>query len=252
MLHISALAGTSPEVRPLDPGREADWDDFVRRSGTFFHLAGWRRIFEEIFGFRTHYLWAQEQGRMTGVLPLVHQKSILFGSGLIAAPFCVEGGPAGDPAACQALEDEAKRMMRQKGCSFLEFRSRLAGREGWQVKKDLYATFKRPLAGDEEGNLKAIPRKQRAVVRKALQSALTAQIHEQPDVFYAIYARSVQNLGTPVFPLRYFQRLCEVFAGQLDILVIYDRDTPVSAVLNFYFGDTVMPYYGGGLASARQ
>jgi FemAB-related protein (PEP-CTERM system-associated) len=245
-------SATNSSVRLLDNSRSAEWDDFAAGEGSFFHLSGWKKIFEDVFGFKTHYLLAQEGDCITGILPLVQQNSLLFGRGLIAAPFCVEGGAIGSLKARRDLEEAAKRLMADTGSSFLEFRSRSAGREGWQVKQGLYATFKRPLAQDDDANLKAIPRKQRAVVRKAQQSGLTVQVHSTPDVLYPIYARSVQNLGTPVFPLRYFRRLCEVFAGACDIVVVYDRDMAVSGVLNFYFGDTVLPYYGGGLSCARQ
>lgn len=240
-------------IKPLDQVSGDAWDRFVRDcGGSFFHLSGWKTLFQDIFGFRTHYITAERDGRIAGILPLVEQHSILFGRGLIGAPFCVEGGPLGNEAACIALEDAAKRLMRDRKASFIEFRSRLASRPGWHIKKNQYATFRRPLARDDDANLKAIPRKQRAVVRKALDSGLSIQVHDSPQVFYPIYARSVQNLGTPVFPLRYFQRICDLFRGQCDIVVVYDGATAVSAVLNFYFGDTVLPYYGGGLPEARR
>ena len=241
-----------PAVHRHEVNREPEWDAFVRNSGgSFFHLSGWKTLFEEIFGFRTHFLYAERNGQITGVLPLVEQHSVLFGRGLIASPFCVQGGPVGDIASCKALDAAAQGLMAETKSSYIEFRSRTAAREGWQSKKNLYATFQRPLSIDDEVNLKAIPRKQRAVVRKAVQSHLTLDVEYDPEAFYPVYARSVQNLGTPVFPRSYFRRLCEVFSGQCDLVVIRDQGVPVSAVLNFYFGETVMPYYGGGLPSAR-
>jgi len=243
-----------PAIRHYDPAKQEEWDSFVRRSsgGTFFHLSGWKNIFEEVFGFRTHFLFAEQNGCITGILPLVEQNSLLFGHGLLASPFCVQGGPVGDVLSCSALDSAAQTLMVETNSSYIEFRGRVATRKDWQSKKDLYATFQRPLAGDDEANLKAIPRKQRAVVRKAMQNGLTVDIEHDPEAFYPVYARSVQNLGTPVFPRRYFQRLCEVFSGACDLVVIRERGLAVSAVLNFYFAETVLPYYGGGLASARQ
>jgi FemAB-related protein (PEP-CTERM system-associated) len=246
------IESAAPVVHRYDVARRAEWDAFVTSSGgTFFHLSGWKTLFEESFGFKTHFLFAQRGGCITGVLPMVEQNSILFGRGLIAAPFCVEGGPLGDPPSCDALDLAAQKLMDDTSAAYIEFRSRVASRTGWQPKKNLYATFKQPLARDDETNLKAIPRKQRAVIRKAVQSNLTTSIEHDPETFYPIYARSVQNLGTPVFPRRYFRRICEIFAGQCDLLVVRDGARPISAVLNFYFGGTALPYYGGGLTSAR-
>jgi FemAB-related protein (PEP-CTERM system-associated) len=242
-------------VRPLTAERFGEWDAFVREAegGTFFHLAGWRAIFEKTFGFKTHYLLAEADKRIAGVLPLVHQRSLLFGSALIAAPFCVEGGPlAENGEARQALDKAAISLMDACGASCVEFRSRKASRAGWAAKKNLYATFRRPISTDADENLVAIPRKQRAVLRKALQGSLASEIDEKPDRLFRVYSESVRNLGTPVFSKRYFAALLETFGKDCDIVTILDRGTPVSAVLNFYFKDTVLPYYGGGTAAARQ
>jgi FemAB-related protein (PEP-CTERM system-associated) len=233
----------------------AAWDGFVNSAarGTFFHLSGWRDIFPRAFGLKSHYLVAEEAGVMVGVLPLVHQKSLLFGNALIAAPFLVEGGPlAVHDAARQALDDAALALKAHTGAAYLEFRSRVAFRPGWQCRKELYATFKRPLSANEEENLLAIPRKQRAVVRKTLTGGLTSEIDTKVDRFFRVYSESVRNLGTPVFPKRYFAMLLDAFPRDCDIVTILDDGRPVSAVLNFYFKDTVLPYYGGGTVEARK
>ena len=222
-------------------------------EGTFFHRAGWRKIFAEIFRLNPHFLLAEREGHIVGVLPLVHQKSFIFGNALIAAPFCVEGGPlANDAETRAALDAAAIALMERTGASYLEFRSRKASRPEWQVKRDLYATFARPLSADDNTNLLAIPRKQRAVVRKTLQSPLVSELDGTCDRFFRVYSESVRNLGTPVFAKRYFSALQRAFGPDCDIVVVLDDGNPVSAVMNFYFKDTVMPYYGGGTAAARR
>ena len=236
------------------PADAAAWDGFVRAQaqGSFFHLAGWREIFSGSLGLSPRYLLAERDGTLAGILPLVHQKSLLFGNALIAAPFLVEGGPlAADEEARAALDDAALALREETGASYVEFRSRKASRPGWQAKKDLYATFKRPISPKDEDNLLAIPRKQRAVVRKTLSGGLTSIIDPGVDRFFRVYSESVRNLGTPVFPKKYFSALARTFADQCDIVVILDKGEPVSAVMNFYFGDTVLPYYGGGTSRAR-
>ena len=241
-------------VRPMVPADALSWDGFVHAAagGSFFHLSGWRQIFSAGLGLRPRYLLAERDGLVAGILPLVHQKSRLFGNALIAAPFLVEGGPlATDDQARAALDDAALAMLRQTGAAYLEFRSRKAERPGWQAKKDLYATFKRSISANDQDNLTAIPRKQRAVVRKTLTGGLTSIVDPNVDRFYRVYSESVRNLGTPVFPRKYFSALMKIFPESCDIVVILDGQEPVSAVMNFYFGDTVLPYYGGGTAKAR-
>jgi hypothetical protein len=86
------LDGSQPgiAVRPFRPDDEQRWDEFVlaHPGGTFFHLAGWKRVIERAFRHPTHYLIAER----SGVVPLTHVKSLLFGSSLISNAFAVLGG----------------------------------------------------------------------------------------------------------------------------------------------------------------
>jgi FemAB-related protein (PEP-CTERM system-associated) len=242
-------------VRPMTPEDIPSWDRFVlsAEGGTFFHLAGWKQIFTEAFGLTPHFLLAEQDGRIVGILPLVHQKSVLFGNVLISTPFLIEGGPiTKDANVRKALDNAALDLMRKSGAEYVEFRSRVATREGWACRKGLYATFKRPIGLLDIENLLAIPRKQRAVVRKTLSSSLTSAVDKTANRFFRVYSESVRNLGTPVFSKKYFALLLQIFAEHCDIIVILDDGRPVSAVLNFYFKDTVMPYYGGGISAARR
>jgi len=233
----------------------AAWDAFVFKSanGTFFHRFGWRAIFRDVFDLTPHYLVAENGGEIIGILPLVHQKSIFFGNSLIAAPFCVEGGSVAiNPETRVRLDEEAISLVYKLKAGSLEYRSRVANRTGWAVRKDLYATFERELSSDDEENLQAIPRKQRAVVRKTLKSNLTSHVDGDANALFRVYSESVRNLGTPVFPKTYFEALLKTFGSDCDVVVVREGSEPVSAVMNFYFRETVMPYYGGGRPAARR
>lgn len=61
----------------------------------------------------------------------------------------------------------------------------------------------------------------------------------------------MRNLGTPVFPKKYFKILKEVFKEQCEVLSIEHQGELIASVMNFYFRDEVLPYYGGGVAQAR-
>ena len=110
----------------------------------------------------------------------------------------------------------------------------------------------RQSTSDHESNMKAIPRKQRAMVRKGIQNGLTSVTSRDVNVLHRIYAESVRNLGTPVFARRYFQILMDVFGDATDIVTILDQDTPIASVMNFYFRNEVLPYYGGGSATGAR
>ena len=243
-------------VRLLNRASEAAWDRFVEAmpAGTFFHRAGWATVIEAAFGHAAHYCFTERDGCITGVLPLVRVKTWLFGDSLISNPFCVYGGPLADDAESEAaLIAHAEALLVRTGASALEFRHRVAvpATDGWIDGPDLYVTFRRPIEADHDRNMKAIPRKQRAMVRKGMQNGLTSVANRDVAGLHRLYAESVRNLGTPVFSKRYFQILMDVFGNDSDIVTIMDGEAPIASVMNFYFREEVLPYYGGGSAAAR-
>jgi FemAB-related protein (PEP-CTERM system-associated) len=238
----------------LEAGDMPAWDEFVRAApdATFFHLSGWRRVIEGAFGHRTFFLQAKRDGAIVGVLPLTHVKSVLFGNSLISNAFCVYGGiVAADAEASAALEGEAIRLAAREKVDCLEFRTMKPNHSQWLQKRDLYFTFRRPIHTDLDANMKAIPRKQRAMVRKGISNGLRSECDGDVARLHDIYAHSVRNLGTPVFSRRYFELLKEEFGDSCDIVTVLHGTKPVASVLNFYFRDEVLPYYGGGLSEAR-
>lgn len=241
-------------IQTLQSEDHARWDAFVQQcpDATFFHRAGWQTVIESAFHHQTHFLYAEQQGELLGVLPLAHINSRLFGNALTSLPFCVYGGVASEnDKAKQALIEAAQALSRELSVDYLELRNRQpSGLQGW-LSKDLHVTFRKPISEDEEANMLAIPRKQRAMIRKGIKAGLVSRLDDDVDGFFNMYAESVRNLGTPVFARHYFQILREVFAHDCDIVTITHQDQAVSSVMNFYFRDEVLPYYGGGTSKAR-
>ena len=201
-------------VKTLEASERERWNEYVRvhREATFFHRAEWGEVLARAFGHRSRYLYAESGGRIAGVLPLVEVKSLLFGHALVSTPFCVYGGCLADEeGASRALEDAACELGRELGVDYIEMRNRKPRNRGW-LTKDLYVTFRRPIDPDPERNMLAIPRKQRAMVRKGIQKQLRAEIDSGTERAYHLYAESLRNLGTPVFSRRYMALLKETFA----------------------------------------
>lgn len=230
------------------------WDAFVNDcdDASFFHRIGWRRVISEAFRHPCHYWIAQRDDKIVGVLPLVRVKSLLFGDNLVSMPFGVYGGVAtADEEARQALQTKACELAEQFGVGALELRHRQQRNPDWPTKH-LYFTFRREISADHDENLKAIPRKQRAVVRKGIKAGLQGRVESQVDTLYDIYAESVRNLGTPVFPRRYFRLLKEEFGDDCEILVVSHDGEDLAAVMSFYFRNEVLPFYGGSRPIARR
>jgi len=233
---------------------DTEWDGFVRAhpGGTFFHLSGWKQVVRKTFGHRAHYIATREDGKITGILPLIEVRSTLFGHALISNAFCVGGGPLFISAsALPSLLEQAEERARALGVSYIELRDTPATLPGWIERNDLYAGFERPIKPDEAEDLKQIPRKQRAVVRKALEAGFTVTIDETADTFFRLYARTMRNYGTPALPLRFFANVQAAFGSQCEILTVHREGRPMSSVLSYFHGDRVLPYYTGSAAEAR-
>ena len=242
-------------VRAFASGDEGRWDAFVDAcpTATFFHRAGWRALFEDVLRHRCHYLIAERGGAIAGVLPLAEVKSRMFGHSLASLPHCVYGGPAAsDVEAANALIDAAADLAHNLRVNHLELRNRTALRPAWP-RQDLYVTFRRTLAADAEANLLAIPRKQRAMVRKGMARRLTSSIDSTTDRFFDLYADNMHRHGTPPMSRRWFERVAETFGGTCEVLTVSDpMGNPVSSVMSFYFRDEVLPYYAGDAVAARE
>jgi FemAB-related protein (PEP-CTERM system-associated) len=242
-------------LQPQDAAAAARWDAFVLAcpEATFFHRAGWQRVLRDTQRHDTHFLYCEVDGRIEGVLPLAHVRSWLFGRSLVSLPFTVYGGVAtANPAAADALEAEAQRLARQLGVAHLELRNVKVRHADWPAQ-DLYVTFRKAILPDEEANMLAIPRKQRAMVRKGIKNELRGEIDAGVERFFPLYANNVHRHGTPAMSRHYFEALLHEFGADAEVLTVVAKDgRALSSVLSFYFRDEVLPYYAGDDVDARE
>ncbi|WP_293881123.1 FemAB family XrtA/PEP-CTERM system-associated protein [Sphingomonas sp.] len=215
---------------------------------TPFHRRQWIGAVAWGCGQKAHYLVAGDPIR--GLVPLNEVHSPLFGRALVSSGFAVGGGIlADDMTTTEALAEQVWELAARLSCPTVELRGgTLPGH--WPEDVTTYLGFSRALATDDEAELLAIPRKQRAEVRKALANKLTVDVGDH-DAHYAVYAESVRNLGTPVFPRALFAAVLDAFGDDADILTVRRDGVPLASVLSLYHRGTVMPYWGGGTAAAR-
>jgi len=237
-----------------DPSESARIDAFVAGEigGSIFHRPRWSLAAERGCGQRAHYLLAERGGAPVGCLPLSEIRSSLFGNALVSAGFGTGGGILGEGA--QPLADAAWSLAGTLGCASAELRGG-AIPAGWTESAGLYASFDRDLPADETSLLLAIPRRQRAEVRRALASSLTTSAgsdRRHRDAHYRVYSESVRNLGTPIFPRALFEAALDLFGDEADIVIVWKDGVPLASLLNFYFMGVCQPFWGGGTREARR
>ena len=237
------------------PGEAARIEGFVRdMDGSLFHRPTWLRAVEQGTGNRATGIVAERLGAIVGWLPLTEVHSPLFGRALVSSGFAVGGGALSENASVgQGLCRSAEELAVRTSAGSVEVRGGHIPAH-WDHWDDRHAGFVADLASDDDAQLVWIPRKQRADVRKSLEADLTVTVgtgDRDRAAHYAIYAESVRNLGTPVFPRGLFDEALDAFGDGADILTIWQGEQPISSVLSFYHGGAVMPYWGGGVFAAR-
>jgi FemAB-related protein (PEP-CTERM system-associated) len=259
MMHATKMQGDMSRtpslsaVKYLDEDRRGDWDAFVRghSDGTFYHLSGWQNVIDGFLRHPTYYMYIERDGRIEGVLPIARVRSWLFGDALISMPFLVYGGVlAGTEQAAEKLISAATELADDLGVDYLELRNR-SPQTDWP-SKNTYVTFRKNIASDSEENLKAIPRKQRAMVRKGIKACLHAEMDADARRLYAVLSECKRNLGTPFFGRNYLQKIADTFRDECEILTVTHEGDCIASVMSFRFRDEVLPYYGGGVSRARE
>ena len=243
-----------------DPDEVARVERFVASlpEGTPFHRPAWIEAVAQGTGNTALALAVLRDDELTAYLPLNLVHSPLFGRLLASSGFAVGGGIlARSEEDAVRLFAAIEELARRRACPTIELRggSLPEGRAGWVTRSQSHCGFVRSLAEDDEAELLQIPRKQRAEVRKGLANDLVVRTGRGPvdrDDHYAVYAKSVRNLGTPVFPRRLFDAVLDRFGNDADILTVYCGTTAVASVLSLYHNGTVMPYWGGGTYAARR
>lgn len=223
----------------------AGWDEFVLEhpQASACHRAAAVAIGQRAFGLETFYLSAADDaGRLTGVLPLVEQSSVIFGRFLSSIPFFTYGGVlARDPQVAAALAARAGELARERRAKHVELRhdAPLAGL-GFAERLDKLSMVL-PLPADEAALSRQLGSKLRSQIKRAER--------ENPEIlwggaellgdFYQVFARSMHELGTPVYPRRFFDVTLEALRDVLEVLVVRVRGRAEAAAMMIRHGDRI-------------
>ena len=213
--------------------------------GSPFHLMAWRDTLRENFSYKPKYRVAVDGGRIVGVLPLFLVDSIVTGAVLISTPFAVYGGILAENAAAHdALKAHVRAMADELDVQYLDLRNRFDNQRISAGPVDRYANFTRAVGpADQASVLAALPQKTRNVVRKALKFPFQMRAAQSLDIFYDLMLHTYRRLGTPAFPLSFFQSIVRNFGAMVDVREVWLEGRAVAVSLNFLFGQQMHTYY---------
>ena len=228
------------------------------RDATPFHRPVWLAAVADGTGNGAMALLAEHGGEIAAYMSLSLVHSPLFGRVLASSGFAVGGGVLVAPGVdAEGIFAAAEELAQRLSCPTIELRGGALpqARADWQIKDQSHCGFIAPLAADDEAQLLSIPRKQRAEVRKGLEQELEVTVgtaEADRAAHHSVYAESVRNLGTPVFPRSLFDAVLDRFGEDADILTVSHVGQPIASVLSLYHRGAVMPYWGGGVWGARR
>lgn len=237
----------SPVVRPLE--REAPtpdaarglWDGYVAShpDATAYHRLLWRDVIRGAFGHATPYLVCRTGDAVTGVLPLCHIRSRLFGNYLVSLPYFNYGGVlASDNESERALVEAGIATARAVGAGHLELRMTRPLADPAPALEDVThkVALVLDLPADPEALWTGFKAKLRSQVRRGEREGLQTAFGgaELLDGFYDVFARNMRDLGTPVYGRGFFARVLELCPeSRLGVVSLGRRPVAAGFVIGF-------------------
>ncbi len=234
-------------VRPSTPEDAGAWDDYVEshHEATHCHLYGWKEVIENTYKQQGQYLLAEDNGKIKGVLPIFHIKSLLFPAALVSMPYFSYGGTLADSREISLALEEAA-ITKARGLKIKEIELRYVTRcattgTSSHDNKSHKVRMLLELPPSPEDLFKSFSSKLRSQIKRPQKEGMTAQIKgiELLDNFYKVFQENMRDLGSPVHSKKLFKNLFIVFKDRAKIAhVLYDEET-VAAGIIFRFGNTV-------------
>jgi len=223
------------EIRVAQESDQPAWDEYVRRhpQGLAYHQFAWKRAIGKAYGFVACYLLAEEQGRVTGVLPLVLFPALFFKKQYISLPFCDVGGVLADnPMVADKLAEQAVTLARRDRIERIEIRAeRDLGENGEPADESRKVRMVLDLPADSAALLAGLKAKLRSQVKKPMRDGLSSRIGglELLDDFYAVFVRNMRDLGSPVHSRRWIEAVVQCYDQQARIVVVSTQEGQTAA-----------------------
>jgi serine/alanine adding enzyme len=234
------------------------WDDYVASRPDAYnqHRWIWRDVIQKTFGHKPFYLIATEREQVRGILPMFSINSRLFGRSMVSVPFFSYGGIlANDDVVRAALLQEAIKIAGEIKANHIELR------QGDQIScgVDLHdraekVTMEVLLPATPDALWARISTGLRNKIRKGQKSELRVEWsgHEGIDAFYPVFAVNMRNLGTPVYPKRWFEAISEALPGQIRIMTLYDEDIAVASAFLMPYRDRLELPWSASIQESRK
>jgi FemAB-related protein (PEP-CTERM system-associated) len=212
--------------------REEDkecWNKYVMETdtSTCYHLIGWKDVIERSFEHKTYYLLAEDrENKIKGILPLVHLKSIFFGSFMVSLPYFNYGGICTDNGeVCNQLLKEAIYIAERENAEHIELRHIYHTNNELSVKT-AKVSMRLELPKNAEDLWNSFPSKLRSQIRRPTKEGMYSRLGRENELysFYTIFSINMRDLGTPVYSKKFFKNILKEFPETTWICTVYTKE----------------------------
>jgi FemAB-related protein (PEP-CTERM system-associated) len=180
-------------------------------------------VIRRAFGHSSILRVARQDGRIAGILPLVHFANPFFGRALVSMPYLNRGGIlAATAEAAAALLEDARGILRATGSRSCELRHQVPMDESLPRRSDK-VSMTLDVGDGPQALWERIGPKVRNLVRKAEKTGLIAREGKNErdlSEFYAIFAENMRDLGTPVYSRRFFKEVLRTFPESTRLSIV--------------------------------
>jgi FemAB-related protein (PEP-CTERM system-associated) len=232
------------------------WDGYVEShaGAANYHRWCWRQVIEQTFGHEAHYFNALKEGALEGVLPLFSIRSRLFGNSLVSVPFFSYGGVLASSAEARvALLEKAEDLAKQLGARHIELRQGQVLDCRWKPTSTK-VKMQMSLPSSADDLWKRFSTGLRNKIRKGQKSNFRIEWGgaEAVGSFYRVFSANMRNLGTPVYPRKWFEAICEHSPGKIHIMSLWDDDRIVASAFLSAYGETLELPWSASLPDTRK
>ncbi len=227
------------------------WDEFVEHSEGSLpnQVSVWETILHKTYGYSCHFLAAQKDGKIQGILPLYRVTSPLTGDSLqsMSGAVC-----AATPQAAQALLTAADDLAKQLDIDYLLLRD---SRQLWDAcgldVLEAHRGVRLHLPADRETAWKNLHRDLRYDIRYGTRKGEIDIIVDRPQVddFYKVLLQGSHQMGTPLFSKQFVLNVVQGFSRYFSTSLAYWENKPIAGYFNLNYRNISFGLWGISLRS---
>lgn len=235
----------------LNPTEYPLWDDLLLTAerATFFHTSAWARVLSESYGYKPLYFSSVEDGKLTGLIPVMEIDSFLTGKRAVSLPFTdICPVLVDSEAAFQRVLDCIRIHGRKAAWKSIEFRG---GGEyfGTAPAAATHFTHTLELDKDEGKAFAAFKSSTRRNIRRALAEGVEVKFLDGQGAvadFYRLNCVTRRDHGLPPQPWCFFEKIFEhiIAMGKGFVALALNQGRPIAGAVYFHFREEGIYKYG--------